>query len=174
MWLWKKVQEVLHRYLNLNKQTAQPSARPVQKRPVSRSPVEQRDFMPDHLYKYRYYNAYSLSSLANSPIWLSEPKTFNDPFDCAITLDRNTYKKSVIDAISVALKKVQDGKTMRDELLNEWPGDGDAFETLRNSVKDLFQNIGICSFSALSDHMLMWSHYADHHKGFCILSNLTL
>lgn len=124
--------------------------------------------MPDYLYKYRYYNAYSLACLANSSIWLSEPKTFNDPFDCANTLDRDTYKQSVVDAISVAMNRVQEGKVMREELLKEWPGDKDAFEILRSSVKDLFQNIGICSFSALRDHLLMWSHYADHHKGFCI------
>jgi len=26
----------------------------------------------------------------------------------------------------------------------------------------------VCSFSAVSDSILMWSHYADHHKGLCI------
>jgi len=124
--------------------------------------------MADYLYKYRCYNAYSLASLANSSIWLSEPKTFNDPFDCALTLDRDAYKQSVVDAIGDAMNRVQQGKKKREELLKEWPGDKDAFETLRDCVKELFQNIGICSFSAIGDHMLMWSHYADNHKGFCV------
>ena len=26
----------------------------------------------------------------------------------------------------------------------------------------------VCSFSEVSDSLLMWSHYADHHRGFCI------
>jgi hypothetical protein len=26
----------------------------------------------------------------------------------------------------------------------------------------------ICSFSEVSDSILMWSHYADHHRGFCV------
>ena len=26
----------------------------------------------------------------------------------------------------------------------------------------------ICSFSEVADSLLMWSHYADHHRGFCI------
>ncbi len=30
----------------------------------------------------------------------------------------------------------------------------------------------ICSFSEASDSLLMWSHYADHHRGFCIEYNL--
>jgi len=32
---------------------------------------------------------------------------------------------------------------------------------MRTSVK-------LCSFSELNDSILMWSHYADHHRGFCI------
>ena len=26
----------------------------------------------------------------------------------------------------------------------------------------------VCSFSAVSDSILMWSHYADNHRGFCL------
>jgi hypothetical protein len=26
----------------------------------------------------------------------------------------------------------------------------------------------VCSFSEVNDSLLMWSHYANHHKGFCI------
>lgn len=30
----------------------------------------------------------------------------------------------------------------------------------------------VCSFSATNDSILMWSHYADNHRGFCIEYNL--
>jgi hypothetical protein len=30
----------------------------------------------------------------------------------------------------------------------------------------------VCSFSAVNDSLLMWSHYANHHKGICIEYNL--
>jgi hypothetical protein len=30
------------------------------------------------------------------------------------------------------------------------------------------ENFKICSFSERRDSMLMWAHYADNHKGFCI------
>ena len=26
----------------------------------------------------------------------------------------------------------------------------------------------VCSFSAVNDSLLMWSHYGDNHRGFCI------
>lgn len=130
--------------------------------------LDNRALNTELLYKYRCYNAYSLANLANETVWLSKPKSFNDPFDCAITLDRDTYKQSMIDAIIVAMERTQQKNSREKELFKERPGDRDAFEALRDGVKDLFQNIGICSFSAVPDHILMWSHYADHHKGFCV------
>lgn len=41
-----------------------------------------------------------------------------------------------------------------------------------NSTKDFLQALRtvaqVCSFSAVNDSILMWSHYADNHKGFCV------
>jgi hypothetical protein len=41
-----------------------------------------------------------------------------------------------------------------------------------NSTVEILQALRtiaqICSFSAVHDSILMWSHYADQHKGFCV------
>jgi hypothetical protein len=37
----------------------------------------------------------------------------------------------------------------------------EVIQFLRNIAK-------LCSFSAVNDSILMWSHYADNHKGFCV------
>jgi hypothetical protein len=41
-----------------------------------------------------------------------------------------------------------------------------------NSTKEFLQALRViaqvCSFSAIHDSILMWSHYADNHKGFCV------
>lgn len=41
-----------------------------------------------------------------------------------------------------------------------------------NSTKDFLQALRtiaqVCSFSAVHDSILMWSHYADNHRGFCV------
>ena len=42
-----------------------------------------------------------------------------------------------------------------------------AQETVSN-IAALRKLAKLCSFSATSDSLLMWSHYANHHKGFCI------
>jgi len=122
----------------------------------------------DSLYKYRSLNAYSLASLTNNTVWLAKPKSFNDPFDCAITLDRQKYKESVLHAESVAIERAKPAGLRLEHLQDIWPGDKEAFENFRSEMLGLVQGMGICSFSAVPDHVLMWSHYADHHKGFSV------
>lgn len=118
---------------------------------------------PDHLYKYQSLSAYSLAGLVNGSIWLSEPSAFNDPFDCAITLDRQRMDESIQHAIEVALEG-----TGRNDLDGIRAADRQAFEAYRSQILDLLQSVGICSFSAVSNHLLMWSHYANNHRGFCV------
>lgn len=124
--------------------------------------------IPNSLYRYQALSAHSLAGLINNTIWLAKPESFNDPFDCAITLDRRKYKESIMHAISVAMERSKPAGLRAEHLQDIWPGDKEAFELLRGKVLELIQDIGICSFSGLPDHMLMWSHYADHHRGFCI------
>lgn len=123
---------------------------------------------PDFLYKYQRLNAYSLASLMNNTIWLAKPTTFNDPFDCAITLDRKKYKQSVMHAVSVAMERAKPAGLKPEHLQDIWPGDKEAFEQFRAHLSEIVQNMGICSYSATPNHLLMWSHYADHHRGFCV------
>jgi len=107
-------------------------------------------------------------ALAERAIWLAKPATFNDPFDCALTLDRSLYRSSIIHAITAGLQQGKiDGKS-REKLYKEWPGDGDAFETMRNGIPKILGEMGVCCFSESSTEILLWSHYADNHKGFCI------
>lgn len=60
---------------------------------------------PDFLYKYQPLSAYSLAAVVNNTVWLAQPRTFNDPFDCAITLDQNRFSESVQHAIGVATER---------------------------------------------------------------------
>lgn len=123
---------------------------------------------PDFLYKYQALTAYSLASLANNTIWLAKPSTFNDPFDCAITLDRQKHKQSIMHAISVTIEQATQDGLQPESPADIRPADNRAFENFRASLFELLQNMGICSFSATPNHLLMWSHYANHHRGFCV------
>jgi len=42
------------------------------------------------------------------------------------------------------------------------------YRTIRDSIRDNKSQIGMCSFSEVHDHELMWAHYADQFRGICI------
>jgi len=123
---------------------------------------------PTHLYRYQSLTAHSLASLLNDTVWLSTPTTFNDPFDCAITLSRAKLKDSIDLAIAdIAIRN----NTSKEKIFNHdtvTDQDAEAYERLRTSLKNSMQKIGVLCFSAAPAEILMWSHYANNHKGFCV------
>jgi len=54
--------------------------------------------LPKSIFKYREVNEYSLRNLQEDTIWLADPSNFNDPYDCAHTID--------LDALSRANSKI--------------------------------------------------------------------
>ncbi len=105
---------------------------------------------PKHLYKFSPISDYLLTNLENNQLWCSNPKDFNDPFDCQF----NGFEASDSSHISV-----ENGNAVKlSELYNQWMG-----------------KYKVCCFSDLSSEinklLLMWSHYADSHKGICMKFN---
>ncbi len=127
------------------------------------------------LYKYRALDSRSLDMLSRSIIWLAPSHAFNDPFDCKarrkfeFTSDKELIAKlapieahqrkiSPDDAIAYLKQLVTDDK-LRDEYLEK---------KSRSFQKVVLQSFGIYTLSKTPKEILMWSHYADRHKGFCI------
>lgn len=92
--------------------------------------------MPKYLYKYFSLNNFSIDSLENDYIYLSNPKDFNDPFDCNRNLIAQKQKEL---------------------------GDWEYVERL-NDISDK----GIACFSENGMEPLLWSHYANSYRGFCL------
>jgi len=96
---------------------------------------------------------------------ISEPTSFNDPFEFKIALD--------LDA---------DEDTMRKRFFEDKPdaAQADFEDWLRHHTKqskwwiaqetrrDLLKRFGVFCTSAIEDNHLMWSHYAENHTGFCV------
>lgn len=102
--------------------------------------------------------------MADNKVWLSTPVSFNDPFDCAINLDRSKLAESVAHAVEKATQNAE----VEDSLKVPSEEDELAYERLRDGLGSLMQNIGVFCLSEAPDEILMWSHYAENHKGFCI------
>ncbi len=107
------------------------------------------------LYKYRNYNSRSLSMLKNKEIYFSNPNSFNDPVDCKI---------NILSAVKAAIKLAEHEEPATKNKLEE-------IEKLTNLFSDIEEDVkhaGVYSLSKEENNVLMWSHYADKHKGFSV------
>ncbi|MCD8356105.1 MAG: DUF2971 domain-containing protein [Clostridia bacterium] len=105
------------------------------------------------LYRYRSFNENNLKAIENEKMWMSYPKDFNDPFEFSFKL-----KSNIVDS---AVKIVN------------IPGFADEIAEICNRKNENFrqqtlQRFTLCCFMEDNKSKLMWSHYADGHKGFCI------
>lgn len=120
------------------------------------------------LFRYRSLSAYSLGELVNDTMWFSKPSAFNDPFDCSLTIDPNTFGDSLEHAIGVGKQR---GLISPDlPHLSHKPTDLDKgmFQKMRDQLRGAAADIGLCCLTANPRSILMWSHYANHHRGFCV------
>ena len=105
--------------------------------------------------------AESLSLIVNRELYFSDPAHFNDPYDCQINIS-----EAVMEAIENAeLSTEHRVKAKLEKIINL----ADLFQKIEKDVR----GCGILSLSKINNDVLMWSHYADNHKGFCIGFNLS-
>jgi hypothetical protein len=134
--------------------------------------------MPKYLYKYQSFTVESITNLKNRQLWFSKPSSFNDPYDCAIRPDANISDKeyeliflSWQKRANYSEKKLLYKRCMENGKLNQTFKDdvkraiSDTFESYRQI---LLSERGVTCFSEKNDDVLMWSHYAQGHKGFCL------
>lgn len=112
------------------------------------------------IFKYRKIDDFTFRLLAKQEIHFSFPKDFNDPFDSVIRLDPNSSNDDWIKWI----EHLKDQEMAKRLVLHIKEG-----KTKPKPDEYLMKNnMLVCSFSAKNDETLMWSHYADNHKGICI------
>lgn len=154
--------------------------------------------IPSMLYKYRSINESSLKNLEDDTIWLSDPKNFNDPYDCSfhhkVEMDIGNadsvlsmlFKHGLLDVLTEEqIQAVRESENPIIKLLElSYPDKPDfgrsCGEALSHIVKErdnalvretsegFKQMFKICCFSENPKSILMWSHYANYHTGFCI------
>ena len=103
----------------------------------------------DILFKYRSFEANSLSILINQNLYFSNPIDFNDPFDGQLDIYNGLKRLAEIDEEFI----LPDEKELSVQV---------------NAIVESFKDLGVLSLSERFDSILMWSHYANHHKGFCL------
>jgi len=123
---------------------------------------------PRYLYKYRSIDR-ATEFLESNSIYFSNYKEFNDPFESACKKKYDftpkqyfeTFQKWGVNFIDSAIKAEQ----IRLGMVN--PED-----LLKKSTDMIFNRFSYFSMAEEPDNILMWSHYADSHKGVCFRFDL--
>ena len=133
--------------------------------------------MPDRLFKFQPFNTQTLANLKNRTLWFSLPSQFNDPFDCATTVSSQAPSEEDFDRAAKyfesihGVSKETPGAFQPDGTLSEEyrraliVGSQSALDTEREAF---YHKRGVACLTTNHDDMLMWSHYADGHRGFCL------
>lgn len=115
------------------------------------------DWSKTNLYKYTKFDAKMLSMLINRELYFASPESLNDPYDCQISIS-----DAIMEAITIAKKRHPSSLTIQKvNLLKDLAGFAPKMET---NIK----SSGIFSLSRTSRNVLMWTHYADEHRGLCV------
>ena len=134
------------------------------------------DEIPDHFYKYRSIGNdqvnFTKDILTKNELYWASPLSFNDPFDCApVHVLAGSYLKRKLAIRRIIRDKMprlskQDVKARTTAAMRRSPKDIERM--MSESQAALMENTGVCCLSAIPDNILMWSHYADSHRGICL------
>ena len=146
------------------------------------------NYFENTLVRFRSISTDNLDALNDDKLYYSTPNNFNDPYDTLIYANyiqiiRDVYCdiKEGMDSYLVRLKDkdIPNAKLLSGFAYAMWNGSKkeemvDAFlnfvyEETRKLKKTLRKNVRIICFAEEYLSMLMWSHYADNHKGFAII-----
>lgn len=119
---------------------------------------------PQKLYKYRDKEEYTDKIFESASIWFPAPNSFNDPFDCNLSEVQHhsdADAKNFQDHILMGRKDREDlerRSVSKDELVN-W---------MKIAKTKVLNETGVLCMARTFDNVLMWSHYAQDHKGLVI------
>lgn len=138
---------------------------------------------PEIVYQYKRFEAYVPRMLAEPYIWFSRTSDFNDPFEGTnIFNDEYTDLDRMEDFLNMGREycenrgevfNLSEYRQMYYRLLIEDGAAAKNFtdDVLRKKIYSLNKassSFVITCFSRLYDSTLMWSHYADKHRGLVI------
>lgn len=115
------------------------------------------EIIPENCVIYKYYRGINRdwNSIIKPELWLCQAGYFNDPYDCAFLYNCHT-------------REIYDPKTERDLAIEE-----SIKQYEQDKKSDIIQSaVFVGCFSERNESLLMWSHYADEHRGLCIGYNL--
>ena len=128
---------------------------------------------PAFVYHYRSSATKNIENIKNCQFWVSHPSRFNDPFDCAEAMvhNRPSDVKANIFADSILNMDMEQTLIFSKQVVDAENASSDHCPVSPREVflqKQLSMSNGVVCFSEEPKSLLMWSHYAESHQGFCL------
>jgi|SRR5450631_607489 len=155
--------------------------------------------LPDVLCKYRASNEMAMQNLRDDTIWLSPPSQFNDPYDTSLSVDAGpalaeilrrgfeirplpSLDKAQMEKVVTSADPIGESSSHLADLGKLTAAEARQLQEMVRQASEKFthditalgtakiqETVKACSFTTLPLSMGMWSHYADQHRGLCIL-----
>lgn len=148
---------------------------------------------PKSLFRYGAFDdkGYWKDLILHNKLHISTPYSFNDPFDCELSFTKDAllipeskaatikYLKKKFRIMEYDINRIKLSTDLWKDIetvVNHYGAKVDQekadIASILNDLDDRFKkHIGIICLSRRPDSILMWSHYANYHTGFCIEFN---
>lgn len=133
------------------------------------------DTGPAHFYRYRSVREEAAlhveRTVCHNELYFPAAVSFNDPFDC-----RPTFSSAASpDELKQKVKRLSEDRA--------WPAldrnqrrfwvrslrDSKVLAKIQtDNITEITSAMGVLCLSEIADDILMWSHYADSHRGLCL------
>ena len=124
--------------------------------------IESGEF-PNKLYKFRDFSENTDKIILNSEFYFASPKRFNDPFDCNLSYRQNYTQEEILAKYVYLASNLPFTK---EQFINTYGLELEEFLDKYPKLNDtLVSRSGILSLSKSNENIIMWSHYANEHKG---------
>lgn len=133
-------------------------------------------FHPNLLFRFRSLDSsvkeFTKSTITKSELFFAPPAGLNDPYDCQVTLDTSgtdeEWRRHFLDALKAPGKRklsVSERLLLANRIVKQ-----KRHEKLNGKeFSRITEHFGIVCFSAIMNNLLMWAHYANNHRGICLV-----
>lgn len=135
--------------------------------------------LPELLFRFRSLvpasKPYVESSIRNSEIYFSPPGDLNDPFDCQLAVDVTGTDKEWLEHVRSSLVLENDRRKKKLSFMErhreakKYVDQGNHRKLDGKDFAKMTSTFGVACFSGFMNSQLMWSHYADNHRGICLI-----
>ncbi len=127
---------------------------------------------PRFLYKFRCLNKDTEAMLTRGELHFEIPTELNDPIEClpvfCVECSEEEFREAIRQQISVTYPDYSANQIDKATLAESYPPPQSKLDSFRSRFQEHVERAGVFSASERWGSIVMWSHYADRHRGICL------